>query len=351
MKKKNSKQANAQKKLKARVRIPRPPAKLDECSIKYLKARLDPFAPDALGACVPDGQSGTSFKFRTTLRGAQIANSSASGVGVLLVITPDAASNVNSITAYEATQNSTLDQLGDGTHPLIGSWPMIGSPFEHAAFSGGNLEQRLVGFEVRVFNRGAPLYQQGVAYGYYEGSFPADGAGNSKVDVMGGNTSAGAYSPYPLVRRVGMTEMHTCPLKLLYAPESELATKEWYKTSRANSLLGTYPNGANYTNMIIFIPADVQSVTNISIECVAHWEVKGRTCRPFSTPNNNSPFTDSVRSAVSNTTRSIFGALPSGIDMVKYAAKLALTTYSGGNPLAIQMPRAVSGHRGRLLEL
>lgn len=328
--------------------FPQATRQLDECSRKYLKARLDPFDADAAGACVPDGQSGNSFKYKTVLQGAAVLVSAlpaGSNEGVAIVITPNAAKDQVSVAAYIAKPTTTFDQLGNSSHPLLAQYAMYGSPFEDSSFSTGNLEQRCVGFGVNITNNGAPLYQQGVGWGYVEGAYTS-GAG----DFMSGGGTIGTYSAFPLTRRSGMSKMEDVPLTLLYAPESELATKLWYTDPHILGITGLYTSGAKRTAMVLWVPGDVQGAVNITVDCAAHWEVKGRVVRSFSSPNPASPMADAVRSAAINTTRMIFGQLPSGYEMVKYATKVALTSFTGGDSLALSPPM-VRPFRHRILEL
>lgn len=330
--------------------FPQATRQLDECSRKYLKARLDPFDADAAGACVPDGQSGNSFKYRTVLQGAEVSlhlepNPSGLSLGVALIITPSAANDQATISAYACLATHSLDELGQNATPLLAQYNMYGSPFDGAAFGAGNLEQRCVGFGVNILNRGMPLYQQGTAFGYAEGAY-----GLRTGDYMSGTSTLGSRAGYPLTRRVGMSKMEDVPLTLLYAPESEIATKQWYVEPHMLGITGHYTHMAKHTSMIIWVPCDGQGSVNLTIDCSAHWEVKGRTVRSFSSPNPASPMVDAVRSAAINTTKAIFGQLPSGYEMVKYAAQLALTSYTGGDSLALSPPM-VRPYSHRMLEL
>ena len=261
--------------------------KVSLCVQKFILAKLDPFNPKAVGACVPQASSGSSFKFRTTARATiQIPDNR----GLLLVIRPDVSSQHASMQFAQSTVSSGTTSDGcEFRHMIVrapGDVVANGSPFKDAAFNDGALQQRLVGWGLKVTPSGPPLHRQGTMYGYV----PPQSIG--EVDPLGGppigDTFADAdlfsdYQSYPTTRWANVGKGET--LRLMDHTATTTQQERWHTSHESKGVGGSYTGGMLKGIAVAYLPADSNDSGSYEVEMVAHWECKGRDILGLQTAN------------------------------------------------------------------
>jgi hypothetical protein len=261
----------------------------------FILAQSDPFHEGARGACIPDGDGGMTFKFCT--RNTMLMSNDF-GEGMTILVHPTAGSDSYSLTVNKnISAGQTLDSLTGGDGSLS-----VGSPFPASSFSLGNLEQRCVGWGLRVTNASAPLNTAGTMYGYSEMSHAVIGGSATSTSIVGRSAT---------VRET----MHRClsdPFTLLKGGSEWTELTNFHDSSFVDGSNGVYAAGSRHAKGLVYIPQNASS-THVRIELVAHWEARGRTVTPFASLSEiaEPASAQAVWGAITQAVRGIQGSLPS----------------------------------------
>jgi len=278
---------------------------LSLCTQKYILARLNPFDPKAVGSCIPQAASGSTFKFRTTAR-ATITNTDVRGL--ILLVRPDLSQTHASLQVLVTNQPAgTPLVLSDNCAfkdliPLNNGINAKGSPFKDEAFTSESLEQRIVGWGIKVTPSGAPLNRQGTMYGYVlpQSKHTFDAATNNPIgEFFDPHLKLQDFMTYPTARwaNVGKGES----LHLVDHSATTSMQERWYTSHEYRGVGGSSTSGALNSVAAIYLPPDANGAGSFEVEFVAHWELKGRNIIGLQTHNLADPpgYMDALSNIVS----------------------------------------------------
>ncbi len=241
------------------AKIARSGNQLRQCEERYAFARLDPFDKRAGGSCIPGQSNVPSLTQRTFSKG--VISSTASN-GLVIGVSPNASSDSPSLRWKVGTDTTTLATLATAPNSIIAD----GAFFPDSSFSSGNLEQRLVGWGLRIWTLDAALTKSQYIGGY---SGPDADAVLDTAGTMGQWTSElnGRIMPKG---KAGDT-----PMQILFRSDNMVDTEKWRNTSM---WMGNVAGSESYQAVIFVAPNDDTGVsTSIYYEFVAHWELRGST--------------------------------------------------------------------------
>lgn len=229
------------------------------CIRKYVHASVNPFHPEAAGACIPMGDGGRTYKYSSTAR--VTINVSSVTDGIVLTWSPTPVNDSNELSWGYSNGVNSFDST-----TVVAQFPPNGSLLTTASLGLGTFEHRLVGAEIRVVNTGPALYQKGRAIAYYT---PSGGS-------LHGSSSPATYTSRFNVRAMNMSDMKTRnPLRLIHYHDRTTELTQWYTTQHVDGITGTYASGLTRGPGFMFIPADTQGNVGIFVETICHWEVRG----------------------------------------------------------------------------
>lgn len=292
----------------------------DPCLVKFAKARIAPFDPEAAGACVPSGEGGKTFKYATF---AEVTLSLAVGTGNILVITtnPYASRNDNAALSW-GWGISPSAALSTIVPTNTGSTLLYGSPFDWQGFTAGSLEWRCVGSALQVRNLGAPLYAQGMATGYYNV--------NTKVTYASGTTKASDVFGVMNAKRMPMHELQDRPFEIVYDSDFYDDYADFSNSSSVLTASPTTISGSLYAGKgVVFIPADTLGNVNVHLKYICHCEARGRTVTPIGSTENPQPLeTQTIFGRASGVLRSLGPYVPT-MGQLSYAARFIAAIKAG----------------------
>jgi hypothetical protein len=267
--KKNVGKKKAARKIDRRIKL----SSADDCVLRYGKMLVDPFAEDARGACIPDGRGGSTFKFATYARSIVTA-----GTNYAVLVRPSAANNSQSLqiwwekNAADAVEdNDNFATYDTATSTGFVNVNAVGSPFATSSFVAGSLEQRCVGYEVRVTNNTLMTYRGGECWAWQAVSYDTDAELGLRVNEA---TSPSDFTTYLQTKSFsGITGDGQPVLRLASADFDKL--KLFRAEHGLAGVQGTpMAGGAMQCNGFIWLPSQV-TPGQWKVELIAHWEVRG----------------------------------------------------------------------------
>lgn len=288
-----------------------------------MRAVLDPFHPDARGACIPMADGGSTFKFMTDLD--TILEASPTKGGILILLRPAAASDNTVAQAYDCDPGDTIATVSGGAE--LTHWTAYGSPFVESNFGSGSLEQRCVGWGSEIQQAGAPLYASGTAVQY--------------TAITGGTVSTtesgNSITKYTECRIKPVPLMYDEPLRDMYDLENTFPDKtNWYSVGDITNCSGTHAGTAINATSIAYIPKDANGKVSVRLRLRAHWETRGRTATPIGTLDEVEPAAWQKAAAfTSEALRIVAHNMPSG-EWLYEAAQRSFVT--GGTFAMLSMP-------------
>jgi hypothetical protein len=217
--------------------------------------------------------------------------------GMVILTNPSASNDKASFSVHKNVgPDDIINPLSGGDSGLA-----VGSPFTDASFGLGQLEQRCVGWGIRVTNASAPLNTAGTMYGYSE---------------MSHGTIGGTATPSSMIGRSATVRetLHKCldePFVLLKGGSEWSELTNFHGSSFVDGDSGIYAGGSRNAKALIYIPQNSSS-THVHIELVAHWEARGRMVTPFASLSEiaEPASAQAVWGAVTQAVRAIQGSLP-----------------------------------------
>ena len=288
-KKQNGKKTKPAQKIQRAHRRPqtsnkRRSAGVPACALKYAAARLDPFSKTAVGACLPQASSGPTFRFTTQARFQVQTSLTADGC---LGISPSAANDQPSLWWKDSFPSSAnFDYFVQGAPGDVTAHEAHGSPFQTTAFSPGNLEQRCLGWGVKIYSITAPLHKEGMMYGTT--------VTNDNLDTPT-FIDAATQRPddYMTVLNTRWADVSKGKLILLDRQVSPTAVEAWFPGAEYRGISKQMAGGSlsagsrSPRDLIAFakLPNANGERGLYFIEFVAHWEVRGSEILAISKPS------------------------------------------------------------------
>lgn len=238
---------------------------MPHCVRAYAHARIDPFGRLAQGACVPSGDGGRTFKFQTFVNWPFSFAGAGGGKGLLVTWRPSADNDISQLSYAEELSSTTLDAAVAIAHQTC-----KGSPFAAASFGTGNLEQRLVGAEIRAYPTSSSLKKQGMAIGYWTPT---------------GGYLAGTNSPDALAVELNGKKAFLASdefLKVTFDHDNTNEMTNWHPASYYfGGATSAYTGGLKAGPVVIWLPGNSDGDIMYNVQCIAHWEVRGRIATPM----------------------------------------------------------------------
>lgn len=269
--------------LKRAIAVQQRLSETQECVLRYLLARLDPFDSDAVGACYPGSGSLPSWKITTRSRGSFKSNSAPSIAAIKYRPTP-----FSDLPCVRYTDGSAVVSTWPMAHTAATAGVTESNPLGANLVStsmGDKLRWRLVAAGIRVRTSGPSLYRGGVIYGYTN---PGGVLAESTIDQVPIAPSYRSVKFKEAASGGTLTVLTNLPpgYEGVYANYSK-----WFDGSTDNGYCSSY----------IFTDPAEHTTNDYFYETVEHWEIIGSDVQYLASPTPSDPISADIASVVGTT--------------------------------------------------